>query len=546
MTGKRDCSIRLLAVLLIGSGAAVWGAENKPAGPVLEMPPMVVEEAQRGLDWLYAKSDGCEYLSLCSEKQTQDFIAGIYAAHRTLETLIPPSLQVRLSVPTTFILYPESAEESVPKDLRDQMQAADPTAASRVSFLSTLRLDDDDSTQVFAILRDDENVITSPELTIRANYAGYLLGNHTPTPPTWLFDGLIGLYGTCDPDAKQLNVPAFTWLSAEQSEELRDRPNTPRALLPLAELFLTDPPKGGEDPASRQHAATFAAEAALFVRWAHQDGDADRIAAFRRFATLACEGPVTEAQFRDCFGMGYADMRDELSDYLPTAVNDRFSLSVPPTIPPSVPITDATKPQIWRIKGEWERRSAIYIKKRSAALAAVYERRTRATFERAVGSGLADADLKGSAGIFAYEMKDFARARSLLAEAAAAQVGRPDVYFDLGRILYTEASANPAGKDGKLSRAQREAIGRVIEQGLSHEPETAGLFALLSDLEYHSEESKPDRYLPLMDRGAHLYPGFSLLIYRTIIMEAVAGNRAEADYLMGVTLRRDLSADDRQ
>jgi hypothetical protein len=51
--------------------------------------------------------------------------------------------------------------------------------------------------------------------------------------------------------------------------------------------------------------------------------------------------------------------------------------------------------------------------------------------------------------------------------------------------------------------------------------------------------------LGLIDRGARLYQNFPLLVFRAAVLEAYAGNRDEAKWLVARGLERDLMPGER-
>ena len=72
-----------------------------------------------------------------------------------------------------------------------------------------------------------------------------------------------------------------------------------------------------------ERTALWRAQCALFMRWAVVHDEGRQREAFWRFVERLERQPPDEALFRACFGFGYADMRDRLSDYLPEAVRER-------------------------------------------------------------------------------------------------------------------------------------------------------------------------------------------------------------------------------
>jgi hypothetical protein len=213
---------------------------------------------------------------------------------------------------------------------------------------------------------------------------------------------------------------------------------------------------------------------------------------------------------------------------------------------PRIEMQEATKGQIARIRGEWERRASKYMRSSSEALSRTYLEQSQNSFDRGVTSGIQDPELFAAAGILSFEKGDEARARTLLEAAVRASVVRPEAYLDLALLYYHDALKHPLGKrPGDLSVEQKTAVASIILRGLKQDPQIPGLFVLLSDLEIHSDESADEAYLALLDRGAHLYPDFSILVYRVAALEAIQGNKSEVESLIGQGLARSLQKDDR-
>ena len=542
-----------LALALALAAAGLARGEGPQA--VVQVPPLLVEETHAGAGWTYASVPGYEFLSQCPSDQTEAFAEGVFRAHEVLKLMIPESLQVRLSVPTAFILYPQSKEKSLSGALVEQMNRVvqgQESGSRHVGVIPGLRLDDDDSTEIFTLLGssgfDDASLrglnfpsrqapgLGTPQgdsgLTIQAGYAQFLMASRRPKPPLWLLAGMVGLFNGSDTGLDDIVINEATWVSPEETRRLADDPDAPRTLIPLAELFAPGIPAKTAQASSVLRRSVWLSEATLFIRWSFEDNDEKRIAAFRRFAVAACEGPVDERLFEACFGMGYSRMRDELSDYLPLAVSRRVRITGNVKAAPPVTVRAATRAEVARIKGDWERRAARHMSSAYPTFSRTYLDQAKATFARAIEAGVDDPGVWGAAGLLFLSRQETGDAEAALARAVAGGVVRPVAYLALARLRYARALAESAPAKPTLSLEEARSIESLVRRGLEQDPPLAGLYVLLSDLRSRVDDPHDDGSLALLDRGSRLYPELSALVYRTAVREWKAGDRGEAAALI--------------
>src|SRR5687768_6615231 len=165
---------RIVLASLVGQLSLVVAQEPAPTEerPVA-LPPFIVEEATRGPPWRYAEFDGYEILSRCSDAVTRRVVETHYQLHQLLADILPPQLQVKMSVPRALILYDEELQPAASKEVIARMlRNSDPppefpglpgrggfrvpASVERYSFLPNLRLWDRDSMAVFMIVRRDD------------------------------------------------------------------------------------------------------------------------------------------------------------------------------------------------------------------------------------------------------------------------------------------------------------------------------------------------------------------------------------------------------
>src|SRR5258706_3635731 len=111
---------------------------------------------------------------------------------------------------------------------------AGPPRLNRVRFLPNIRVDDGDMCALFAYL--DEKYFEGSTMVLMPGYVRFLLERHTPMLPPWLVEGIVAVYDQAGFLGNPITVGPASWIGREGRAFERD-PETPRALLPMAELF---------------------------------------------------------------------------------------------------------------------------------------------------------------------------------------------------------------------------------------------------------------------------------------------------------------------
>jgi hypothetical protein len=325
------------AALLLGPGA-VRAAESS----VIALPPYLVEEAAKSLPWRYAEVAGMEVLSSCPERLTRDLIANHHRLHVLLSELVPPALQLKMSGKQTLLFVDSAQLPPTSQEVVAQMaltavdqQRLDNTVVPiddgrlrrrppppRYTFLPNLRLWDRDGQALFAVVRASEYDPNRVALT--PDYVAYILRHRLPALPPWYISGILTLFSRARFSEDALTLERLDWLSASGSAALQSGPAANRALLPLADFFAGE--LSASDPALGEGLSLWQAQAALFVRWGLAGRDAPRRAALATFVTRAAVEPVTEALFRECFGIDFASARTQLTAHLPEAMREKLPL----------------------------------------------------------------------------------------------------------------------------------------------------------------------------------------------------------------------------
>lgn len=450
---------------------------------LVELPPLLVEGERRMPPWLYANVDGVEYLSRCSTGTTRGYIERRVSQLQVLRWLIPPEFLQQTDVPSVTVLYSQSlqaqTQDEMVKALMDlrRRRGGSLLRNSRVGSVPNLLLEDYDFSAVFAYI--DERSFRPEGLTVAIDFVDFLLERRTPALPAWLRAGVTGLYARMKFD-RRVTIDPLIWLSTAESNALAGNPHWPRTLVFAQDFF--SPETWRDEPVGSVKGRTLRAQSMLFVRWALEPKHGMRDA-FWRFAAAAVDRPVTDEMFEEYFGFGFSDWRDLLSDYLPIAVRDPVELTLPrlPAVR-RVPLREATPAEVSRLKGEWERLSIGFVRRRVPEFTDRYIEQARETLGKALHGGDRSALLHATLGLCELDAGDHAAARTQLELAAAGGVVRPRVYWELARLRSDEiATRNRATSEADTwTEAEVGAVVELLHRAFEQkpaQPEAYRLFA---------------------------------------------------------------------
>jgi hypothetical protein len=534
-----------LALPLAALAGSVRGAAPEPE-KVVELPPLIVAESQNPLAWRYAETPGLEVLSVCADSTTQDFMGQFYHLRQLLQLVLPADLQVSVAAPVVHILVGNDMRDRLKQDVQQEMfrnQGVDADADNpvigrggplvtrprpRLAVLPNLRLQDTDAYAIFALL--DDSQMSKGQLGLTPDYISFLMQRRAPPLPAWFILGVMRLYPSIVFESRQVELTPMEWTSNEAVQAVRKNPAT--ALLPMTDLLIGPQAPANPPAVAEAYRAAWIAQAALFVRWSLDDRNLAR-EAFFKFVDRASAGPVTEALFKESFGMDFAAMRERLGRYLPDAMERTIRLRpAAPLESLSLQLRPATAAEVARIKGDWERLETGFVKRTYPALSGKYLDQARRTLRRAYDLGERDPRLLAAMGLCECDAGDDDAAQPLLAAAVSARVARPRAYVELARIRYEQARAKPAGPNGKLSTAQTAPIVEplLVAQRLS--PPQADGAELFSDLWFHTEVTPLPSDLNELNQETRFFPKSVNLGYRTALLDAQAGRWREARSLV--------------
>jgi hypothetical protein len=432
---------------------------------------------------------------------------------------------------------PAFAQEVVTDLLRNNKEArtAGPAGKGEVRYgsIPNLRLTDRDSVAAFFII--DEKSFTGNPLVLTPEYIRFAVRNRTPALPTWFVEGFVELYDQGDYETNPVTLGPIQWLSETDTRNLKTDPDYPRSLVPLARLFSQPPPAAPAD------AALWRSQAALFLRWAMDGENHPRREALWRFVTrVGASGATTEELFRECFGLGYLDVQERLSDYLASAVISSVHFDPGQIAPlPKLKPREANNADIARIKGDLERLEATWIKARYPQLTQKYFEQARRTFARASDRGLRDPRLLAVMGLCECDAGNDDGARKYL-ESALLGGGplRPRASYELARLRYLEAKQKPAAPGDRLSAEQATDVLQPLASSRTASPPLLETYALTADVWAHSVPAFTRENLAFLDEGIAKFPRNQPLIYQAAWLNARQGFTTEAEALIA----RGLSA----
>lgn len=526
----------------VGFFGAGDAARSQPAAvaeeAVVSLPPVIVESRAKPLRWRYLSLPDVEVLSVCDDATSEAFLRRYHRIDQLLALILPKHFQARSSVRDTQILFNEELGRARSREVLDEMLRASPLRreangrvsapmqhvspwqpAKAVQFLPNLRLADADSTSVFAVVAgpvDDEMDYTFHEKRI-----AMLLERRTPPLPAWFIAGVAGVYRRATLGQETVEIAAAEWTAGDETRALRRDEEHVRVLLPLGRLLGRGAPRQGSELTELDR--VWLAQCALFVQWALADESGRRRDGLWTLVERLEKQPLDEALFEACLGLGYADARDRLSDFLSVAVNKGVTLR-PEKLsePPRIRARAASALEVARIRGEWERLEIRFVKQHLPELAGQYIEQARRTLRRAYDEGAREPELQALQGLTEIEAGNPDEARPLLEAAARGKVRRPRVYLELARLRLASTGAGSA-EGRKLEAAE---VAQVLEPLLfarTLEPPLVESYTLMADVWSRSSVAPQARDLALMAEVARYFPASSGLLLRVIHLHATNG-----------------------
>lgn len=458
----------LLRCLLVSLGAVApaWGqSAGGPDADVVMMQQLRVEASHA--DWLYIASPGYEIISRCPDDMTMKFARGMIRSRDLEENFIPLGLGEVPTPPSFAILYSdEAAHGLIPGPAQVGHEPGNYWGSvSRPRQIQGGQSNTEGDT--FAYVFNLGGVDVGPiDLTFGGgDLLRFRLSHRQPWFPPWLIAGITTPFGLARsvPTTANLVLPGSLWVkqsevneglaeanrrAQSEAEQTTAAPRegvvsmpplivqgtTHAELLPMREIFRT------RDPAEGPPSLLWQAQSALFVRWALFAAEVpQREQVLVRLVQRAMRGPITEDDFRDCYGFGYAEARRRLTAYAHTAANSTVTYAYrgfrrwPTPVTPAVK-RPATEGEVARLVGDWERMCGLRLKDMNPKRSAAFFAEAGRTLRRAYDAGDRDPRFLAVLGLYYEETGDAAQALPLLQEAVKAKVDRPDAFAALAKV----------------------------------------------------------------------------------------------------------------
>lgn len=547
-----------------------FAAPTPPASePALELPKITVTD-HRPLpppeSWRYAKIPGIEILSGASDRETQKLLRD-FQLFNTAIGVVWPALKTHRPLPMTFILCgPGKFDAFKPTDdrkidagkasvlLRSPEQAAIVlNFAAKIIDLVPSQSDVIVAPPSGQVTSDDPSTATDDPSATRATmqmdyyrqlyheYVRYLLSFNQPRLPAWLEEGLAQLLMGMRVEPKyiefaKLEDPNLKDLPGDGQRDYDfNRTLAQGGLMAMEEFFAVtrDSPE-----ATNQFSSRWAKQAQGLVHmWLYGEGRRYN-KGFAQFVARSGREPVTEAMFKECFGMGYKDMLTAFRIYARDTAyqhqefNARKGGGIPE--PASLELRDATQAEVARIKGEAET-LAGHADAAHDELLAAYIR------------GTIDAPLLAALGLNEKARGENGRARKFLEAAAKQNVVRPRAYLELANLRLADAQHVPSGiAPTPLSADQTKSVLQPLLIARQQPPPMAEVYELMADVWLHSvvAPAKPD--LAAINQGVLIFQRRPLLLLHAAELNGKYGDPAEARTMAEFGIKLSRTPDARQ
>ena len=536
--------------LCVTTVSALAAAEEIAAGPVVELPKFVVTDSRelpQPESWRYATVPGFEILTNASDKATRRLMSDFDMFRQALSYVWP--VPERPGRSATLIICGKGGkfDRFVPKgDAGPEVARATLLLrrGERSSIVidfqaTTLNVLNVDGSNDAATGTDSGMIQIEHDKQLYREYVHYLLSRSEPRLPAWFEEGLAQIImkmrfdrrsiefarleeaNTISAQAAQvMELNAMLGADGDTSIQLPGAPAEDtdfnaalrrRRLVSLDKFFAVkhDAPEA-LNPLGNN---IWAKQAYAFVHLGLYGFRGKYQKKFGTFLQRAAKEPVTEAMFKECWGMSYKDMLMELRGYADSPVYESKLLTAKTDVlvpAPPLELREATPAEVGRIKGE-------------ALLMAGHTAAAKAELIAPYMRGERDPNLLGELGLFEKTEGQETRARQFLEAAVAGKASRADTYLELARYRYADALAKPGAEGGRLSAEQTTAITSLLYPARRQPPHLAGLYDLLGDTWIRSAVTPSKEDVGALVDGVRLFSGHLKLVFQTAVLAASAG-----------------------
>jgi len=555
-------TLALLSVPRLGQAAESAASQEEP----LLLPSLYVSTTQLlppPESWRHAAVPGFEVLTRAGDRETRRLLGELQRFNAALD-VVWPGLRRGNPTPALLILCPERRdfEALLPDDAVKSAGVAsfclggrrlDALVVNVNAELNLQGLDAASQTLADAGLRQHAGLRVDNTRQLYRELFYFHLSQARPRLPAWFEEGMaqvmmgIDITPKCielgrleDPDSvapEILMEDAFESPGAAQLMNAEDRQfqaalrNSP--VMDLGRMFSL--PRASQE-LRNSLGSRWAKQCQAFVHLClfgenkrHQKG-------FMRFLARCTERQPDETLFRECFGMGYAEMELTLRHYIGSAFYasiewsaGKGSKGLPAPVDPG--LREATQAEVGRIKGE------------TAELAGHSEQAKR-ELVTAFRRGERDPSLLASLGLWEQAHGERAKAVKLLEAATRAKVSGSDAYLSLARLRLEDALAEqPEPK--RLPAEAFAAIAPLLHAGLAQAPANPDGYELLAETWARSGNHIPPDEARLLVSACVSFPARLRLLALSIPLCAEAGLLREAHILADNALRLAPSSADR-
>lgn len=519
----------LLPVLILPPASAQTESSTPPAGPVVSLPPFVVDQGgNKNRNWRFVSLPEADFelLTDVDSDHARDFVDTYLRQEQLLKLLIPERFLWRSAQPKRHLLIADPGGSAIRDSTLTALfgNAKNSDEKSGTRLMPNIRLDDGETSMVYAysqrrtpdaFMRFNPQFNPGIEFTFLTNRIRFLLSRRTPALPLWFIEGLSGVYDTSEFSQDDVEIGPVVWISGSEADALRRNADRPRQLLPLSRLF--SPPSTDQSVASRE---AWIRQSTLFVRWAMFAEDGRHREALWKFVDGTVEQGLSDSFFRECFGFSFSDGRDILSDYLATATNDDHRIA-PRRLPrpPRFQVRRATPEEIWFGRLEWARLAFICADQHYPDLRDAYLKNARNTARLAQQNTGNSAQIQLSLGLLEFNAKNLKTALPVLEQATAQTPGSASAYYAIAACRYLEAHTALA-PGSKFSVDQTGELLAILDLARRLQPPLSRVYTLLGNLWLQSELTPDPSDLAELHEGVELFPGNTDISFRAALLHA--------------------------
>jgi hypothetical protein len=561
----------LVVLVLTAPMQRLIGQEVAP-GPIVELPTIVVTDSRElppPESWRYVAIPGFEVLSNASDKATQRLLRDFDLFRQALGHVwtLPAGGTTSLIIcgrGGKFDAFVPSARKAATDAAYASLFLKKGVRTAIVIDLqaTTLRVLNVEGDQAAEQGIDAGLVSIEHDKQLYREYVRYLLSRSEPRLPAWYEEGVAQIIMRMKFDRRWIQFakledpntisPSAAFVAGVNAAALAEDPDAStmpgapaedrdfnvalqrKALVPMEKFFSIthDAPEAlnvlGNNRWSKQ--------AYAFVHlclYGHKGKFQEK---FARFLERSAREPVTEAMFKECFGMSYKSMLLEIRSYCDFTVytHKEFRAKGDVLIPmPPAPLREATPSEIGRIKGE-------------AFVLAGHDNAARTELIAPYLRGERDPELLAALGLHEQNAGETQRARKFLEAAFAGKTTRAEACIELARLRYADALAQPA-VGAEFSAAQVSGVLAPLLIARRQPPPRAGLYELAAETWMHSAVRPQRTDIALLIEGAQLFPMRLKLVYQAAGLSADAGEVEAAHALTdhGVRYATDARAKQR-